>query len=671
LRLIKLKLNNFRRFAGEHSLDLNEDLIALVGPNEAGKTSVLAALDLVGRQKMPAESDSTRGAGGRAMLDALFVLDPEDREAMTDINEGTLVTHAWMTLTAGAEAALWRLDPVPARDLAPRQSCHELLERLRDDPGLDPEYSIEEARAWDPDLYAMVVENLASPDETLPEAVLLNLEVLAGRLRSIQYPAPESETENEVAPLGENVAAAKQREAAAATLVALATTERQPAPHLQAISVLSGRTPDVAVFGGEDRELQSNYKLAEVAVQTPPALANLCALAEIDLGTVSAEISGGSLPHVEAMFEAGNEKLKSRFQDTWHQSNIYPRLTPPHDGLLRIMLATQGGDNYSFLEERSDGLRWFMALHSFLVARGKVEPILLVDEAETHLHYDAQADLVDALMEQRVARQVIYTTHSVGCLPPDLGCGIRVILADGASERSRIANSYWSVDPKDDQKVGYTPLLFAMGARMLSLTVPRSGVLTEGPADAVLLPTLFREATKLDRLPYRIVPGLSDVSTRKVAALSQHAGKVVYLTDGDDGGEDIRRTLREGGIPVKSIFDLGQVRAGCSVEDLLEASVFAHAINRELDTWGIAPYRVDENEVPDTGRWNWLLAQGKATGTGVDRLSKVRVAQRAVDWARSQRSTAAAPSLVNHATSTKMLALHRKLCRELDVPAPT
>jgi predicted ATP-dependent endonuclease of OLD family len=48
------------------------------------------------------------------------------------------------------------------------------------------------------------------------------------------------------------------------------------------------------------------------------------------------------------------------------------------------------------------GLRWLIALHAFLAARGAQKPILLVDEAETHLHYDAQADLIDALMNQRV-----------------------------------------------------------------------------------------------------------------------------------------------------------------------------------------------------------------------------------------------------------------------------
>ena len=78
MRLVKIRFKDFRRFAGEHSLDLNENLIALVGPNEAGKSSILYALDLVGRRELPAASDTTRGLPGPAAVSALFVLEPDD-----------------------------------------------------------------------------------------------------------------------------------------------------------------------------------------------------------------------------------------------------------------------------------------------------------------------------------------------------------------------------------------------------------------------------------------------------------------------------------------------------------------------------------------------------------------------------------------------------------------
>jgi predicted ATP-dependent endonuclease of OLD family len=54
-------------------------------------------------------------------------------------------------------------------------------------------------------------------------------------------------------------------------------------------------------------------------------------------------------------------------------------------------------------------------------------PILLLDEIETHLHYDAQADLAQMLAKQEIVAKVIYTTHSMGCLPEDLGTGVRFI----------------------------------------------------------------------------------------------------------------------------------------------------------------------------------------------------------------------------------------------------
>lgn len=79
MRLVKLRLTDFRRFAGEQSLDLNESVIALVGPNEAGKSSILSAIGSVGRKEAPSPTDTTRGLAGPATIAALFVLDPDDR----------------------------------------------------------------------------------------------------------------------------------------------------------------------------------------------------------------------------------------------------------------------------------------------------------------------------------------------------------------------------------------------------------------------------------------------------------------------------------------------------------------------------------------------------------------------------------------------------------------
>ena len=57
------------------------------------------------------------------------------------------------------------------------------------------------------------------------------------------------------------------------------------------------------------------------------------------------------------------------------------------------------------IEERSAGLQMFAALLAFCARYADyVPPILLFDEAETHLHYGAQADLVHVFETQNVAQ---------------------------------------------------------------------------------------------------------------------------------------------------------------------------------------------------------------------------------------------------------------------------
>ena len=43
----KMKIINFKKFYGEKDIIFNEDFNVLIGNNEAGKSSILLALDLV------------------------------------------------------------------------------------------------------------------------------------------------------------------------------------------------------------------------------------------------------------------------------------------------------------------------------------------------------------------------------------------------------------------------------------------------------------------------------------------------------------------------------------------------------------------------------------------------------------------------------------------------
>lgn len=264
----------------------------------------------------------------------------------------------------------------------------------------------------------------------------------------------------------------------------------------------------------------------------------------------------------------------------------------------------------------------------------------MIDEAETHLHYDAQADLVQVLEEQDEAAKVIYTTHSAGCLPRDLGTAIRAIVPieredDGEryqTDDSRVINKFWT------EGRGYSPLLIAMGAGAFAFAATQRAVIGEGISETLLLPTLLREATGKARLDYQVAPHSAEASRAEIADLDLVAARVLFVNDGDKGGRDAGKTLERSGPGKKQIVYLGGRRSGLSLEDLLVKDVYLNAVNAELDRWHPGT-RFPADQLPGKGRSrkvaDWCASQNGSDGKPIT-LSKVDVAQRVLDQRRER-----------------------------------
>jgi predicted ATP-dependent endonuclease of OLD family len=288
--------------------------------------------------------------------------------------------------------------------------------------------------------------------------------------------------------------------------------------------------------------------------------------------------------------------------------------------------------SYVSIAERSDGLRQFVALLAFttLEQTGQAPPVLLIDEAEIHLHYDAQADLVQMFAKQEVASKIIYTTHSVGCLPEDLGTGVRLIEPNSPTT-STIRNAFW-----EEERPGFTPLIFGMGASTLAFVSLRSALVVEGMADVILLPTLLREATNLSYLGFQVVPGLSETNEHGIGLLEREAPRTAYLVDSDAGGNDIRSKLRRASIPEKRIFRLPHSEGQKLVlEDLVDPEVYVDAVNTELHRSHGESESFPSDDLPDVGRPEAVKTWCKMRGIGEP--NKRAVAYHIVDT-RSSRS---------------------------------
>jgi predicted ATP-dependent endonuclease of OLD family len=615
MRLVSATVQGFKRFAEPTTLKVDGHITALVGPNEVGKTSLLAALAHTNDTEPFTASELSRGLDVdeiSAPVQLRFLLESDDLAALGGIAGASEVR--WYTFSKASDGSRgFTLEPpvrretssraLLARDLR-RAAAHRTLQTLLDEP------ETEFGRAG---MLTLADSLEAAVDEDLPDELLGSLQEWSEHLSG------------EIA----DSAPAYIRSLPQALQEQLAR-EREDRPTIAAGRILGERRPRFLLFGDDERSLDNTYELSELESPTR-ALQNLARLAELDLSELAAALRQERRGEVQGLRDRANRTLSGFFRENWRQTGLAVELSVSGTD-LELYVREESGE-YWQLAERSDGLRWFVALVAYLHSEGlDIAPILLVDEAEQHLHYDGQADLVRAFERQEAVADVIYTTHSAGCLPQDLGTGVRVIARRGEAG-SEVRNSLWSDEALRDG-AGFSSLLMQMGASTFAFTATRRAVMCEGVTEVALLPTLLRQAMDLQTLPFQLVPGLANVAGNSVVHLDMAAARVAFLVDSDAGGRAIVKKLRKAGVADERILRLGPPSSTRTLEDLVDPRVLQLAVNTELARRGI------EKRVP--------VSPLRAT-------PRFREVER---WCRAQRPTVAVPGKL--AVAQQLLALARQ-----------
>jgi AAA domain, putative AbiEii toxin, Type IV TA system/AAA domain len=635
MRMVAARLHGFRRFEAETTLDLTPRVVAIVGPNEAGKSSLLDGLEQL-TTRGTIEFDARDFSGwevpddDKVILSALFEPDADDRLALASVPGGSKV-RLWQRWREADGSAYGKVIPRLKRDRTARDRLARDLQRtlVRKSKPLQEFLArpVDEVTGADTDghqdaeesppartvsqLATSTLDDLNSSVETMSATTCQQLDQLTEALEYLPSGSP-----------------AYMRELPSACRE-ISSEHRGPTPNDQAFSILDERCPQVRVMRDADRQLRTGYRFEEHEV--PPApLANLLALAEIEWDALKEAAATPENPQLENLLLRANRRLEERLRGSWRQSTVSVRLSE-QGGQLNVYPYDADSDTHSKIEERSDGFKSFLALLAFTTAHaaGERKLVLAIDEAERHLHYDAQVDLVGVLTRQTFATQIVYTTHSAGCLPEDLGSGIRVV-KQCPGDRSQIENAFWSAQENDERPVAFTSLLMAMGADAVAFTPARHAVITEGPSDALLLPALLREA--LGKAPdhpleLQIAGGLAWTPPRLLPRLEDEGAHVIYLTDSDGPGEKYFDALRSAGVEEKRIFRLtaGSL-SGLSIEDFVDEVAYVEVVNlllAEERNYNGKPFT--KADIPSTGAAK--ATETWATKRGIKPLSKTSVAE--------------------------------------------
>lgn len=600
MRLVSIELQNFRRFQGLHRLNVDGKVIALIGPNEAGKSSVLEALAAFGSQERFRPDQITREVqlqDSDVVVRLRFLLESQDLAQLSHLSDER--KPRWYVRWKRVDGRiLGDFDPpirrdiqkraVAARELDALQRTRWLRERLSSG---SPEISEEALRAQ----LKQAIAALSSSAETLNQRSISLLGRLDATLRELVRDAAPGRVRMAIATLRRQLA-----------------VEREEHPKSVARRLLNDSRPQMSLFDAESRDLRSSYQVAEIADDPPIALANLAALARLDLGELARVAAGEDAAEQEGLVAGANDRLREFFADVWSRGNVTVRFSL-NAGTLHVLVPRVGG-GFSTIAERSDGLRSFVALVGHAANKTKRPPILLIDEAERHLHYDAQADLVRMMTRQETAQQVLYTTHSAGCLPEDLGAAVRVAVQVEGSHSSELRNTIWETRP------GFDPLFFAMGASAFAFSAARRAVFAEGISDVILLPALLKSATGVDELGFQVAPGLAQVNHRSAKELDLEGGRIAYVVDGDEAGTAISRQLVKSGVRADRIIQIGP--AGSVIEDFVHIELYAAAVREETRRSG-DELDLEADTIPQDNRPRFVEEACREAGIGAPPKRKV------------------------------------------------
>lgn len=660
MKLHKARVQNYRSIIDTGEFEVEKLKTIMVGPNEAGKTVILKALQQLNKPADVAGFD---------------VLRDYPRSLYNDISTGK-VKPSEVTVVTGH----FILDEEDKK-LLPEEfkNCSYKVWRKIDNKGV---HSLENApskiyyKDIKNDLARLIAHldkqySIANPEETtkIPNIILAKLSVgwtdytllsgdnatnLKAQLEKY-YTLIDEDNEKEntrYAKLLEQIDFNKK--------------------HDEVLAILDKRTPIFILFNNYFK-VKPSVHLEHLAERTEKNLlddeyydyGNLCLLKLLgftarqlaDLGnTKSPNINDTAalkeykdkLDSRSYQLNAASVRLTEEIRTVWMPNPDRPeadKLKVTADGqYLKVVVEDDIGVDIE-LDQRSEGFQWLVSFFVVFFAEAMDKhknAILLLDEPGMSLHALKQRDFRDTITRLSAKNQTIYTTHSPFLVGPDELDIVKVVEMKNRREGTKVHTTLSSSDP-----AGLLPLQEALGYDLAqSLFSQQRNLILEGLTDYWYLEATAEllRASKIENLNEKIALVFANSAGKVVyyaTILFAHNLKVAALLDSDAAGdqaaqqENLVHTLGNKNILRTKDYVADVLKP--EIEDLLRETLIA-IVKSEYgkDTATIAssqPTRpiidIFSQEVPDFSKYK--LAKAYIRWTKVNDASAL-TAQEQTGW---------------------------------------
>ncbi len=557
MRLRAARVQNYRSVRDTGLFDVEREKTILVGPNEAGKTAVLQALQ---RIKAP---DGIKG------FDALR---DYPRALYNDITTGTVKEKDVEVATA-----VFELDDEDRAELPEDlQNVRYKITRMMDN---EARHSLVDAPAVP--TFGTISKDLtrlaahidkhagASGDGTASTAQADAVAALTEGWRDF-YPLSTHRTKDLRAWLKSAVTLIDDtNEAEEARLDRLTDAVNKAVGQDEALKTLFQRIPVFVLFSNYFR-VRPLIHLSHLAQRLASDIlddaqydyGNSCLLKLLgfsaqelsDLGSVSEANTNQSerlqrnrdqLDKRSYQLNAASVRLTKEIREVWQPSSTRPeadRLRVTADGqYLKVVVEDDLGVEVE-LDQRSEGFQWLVSFFVVFFAEAMDQhenAILLLDEPGMSLHALKQRDFRTTLSRLSTKNQTIFTTHSPFLVGPDELDFVRVVELNDRTEGTKVHTTITSSDP-----AALLPLQEALGYDLAqSLFATQRNLILEGLTDAWYLEAvaaLLKDgglATLGDKIA--LVPASSAGKVVYFATiLTAHRLRVAALLDSDAAGDN-------------------------------------------------------------------------------------------------------------------------------------